>query len=420
MNDISSLLEQWRLFIDGSYHSWFLWEERLKNFRSIRQGVKQVVLEIGNDTFGALYKGSSLEMVLASVAEQKQIFRGADHAFVWKPKLRIPDIYENKTHQKSFGRFLELSLSFSGENDLIEAINFLDDQNIKGLGPAVANLLYFLHPTLAMPSNTKILNGFNILTGSKAKLGRWSDYLAMRKSVIEINAKYSHHLSNDLGAIAALLFDIGDGRLPIDISIGVTDWPARKDEIQKTLALSAAKRIKKDSEISHNTVQGWLKELGIGLGFDVWIALNDHSRDYKGKSLASGCLAHLPPAILEHKAFDIIKYIDVIWFKDGQARAAFEVEHSTSIYSGLLRLSDLYHGDALNPLNGLFLVAPDERETQIFEQLARPCFLGLGAVDVKYIPYSAIDKNRDAILKFGDGLKAMDTISKSVNTRKTI
>jgi len=54
-----------------------------------------VVKEIAAGTFGSAYRGSSLETVVHSVAEQRQIFKGADHAFLWKPKLRIPDIYEN-------------------------------------------------------------------------------------------------------------------------------------------------------------------------------------------------------------------------------------------------------------------------------------------------------------------------------------
>ena len=52
--------------------------------------------EIEAGTFGNVYKGSSLETVVGSIAEQRQIFKGADHAFLWKPKLRIPDIYENR------------------------------------------------------------------------------------------------------------------------------------------------------------------------------------------------------------------------------------------------------------------------------------------------------------------------------------
>ena len=91
---IRTLITRWRDDPDATYQTWFLWEERLKNFRSIRRGLTAVVKEIHEGTFGDVYKGSSLETVVGSIAEQRQIFKGADHAFLWKPKLRIPDIYE--------------------------------------------------------------------------------------------------------------------------------------------------------------------------------------------------------------------------------------------------------------------------------------------------------------------------------------
>lgn len=43
----------------STYNSWFLWAERLKNFRSIRRGIGQVVREIEAGTFGIAYHGSS-------------------------------------------------------------------------------------------------------------------------------------------------------------------------------------------------------------------------------------------------------------------------------------------------------------------------------------------------------------------------
>ncbi|MBC7906984.1 MAG: pyridoxal-phosphate dependent enzyme, partial [Rhodospirillaceae bacterium] len=49
---IRELLERWRGDAGGTYRSWFLWDERLKNFRSIRRGVAQVVAEIEAGTFG--------------------------------------------------------------------------------------------------------------------------------------------------------------------------------------------------------------------------------------------------------------------------------------------------------------------------------------------------------------------------------
>jgi type II restriction enzyme len=103
---LPKLISHWKSDPHSTYNTWFLWEERLKNFRSIRRGLAQVVRDIQAGTFGNAYRGSSLETVVASIAEQRQIFKGADHAFLWKPKLRIPDIYENPGNQQAFGRLL--------------------------------------------------------------------------------------------------------------------------------------------------------------------------------------------------------------------------------------------------------------------------------------------------------------------------
>ncbi len=205
------LFARWRDDPGGTYQSWFLWEERLKNFRSIRRGIAQVIAEIEAGAFGNTYKGSSLETVVGSIAEQRQVFKGADHAFLWKPKLRIPDIYENRENQLAFARFLNTCLCCSGEDGVIAAIRELDSRRIKGLGPAAANLLYFLHPTIVPPFNTAIVQGYNALTGASVKLGRWDEYLAMRSGIISMNSRYRDLLSNDLGAIGGLLFDIGAG-----------------------------------------------------------------------------------------------------------------------------------------------------------------------------------------------------------------
>ena len=210
MTDLTrALIERWKHDRDGTYQTWFLWPERLKNFRSIRRGIGKVVSEIQTGTFGNTYRGSSLETVVSAIAEQRQIFKGADHAFLWKPKLRIPDIYENPDHQRAFARMLHTCNCCNTEHELVHAVQQLNQHGIKGLGPAAANLLYFIHPTLAVPFNTAIVNGYNALTGSRVKLGKWDHYLAMREGVRSLNGRYRDLLSNDLGAIAVLLFDIG-------------------------------------------------------------------------------------------------------------------------------------------------------------------------------------------------------------------
>ena len=171
------------------YQTWFINnEERLKAFRSIRRGVQQIVADIKQGKFPNDFRGSSLEFVLNCITEQKQVFEGAAHPFYWKPKLRIPDIYENQSNKKAFGQFLENCLNASKEEQLIREIIRLDELKIKGLGPSVANILYFLHPTLIPPFNTAILNGFNYLYKDKKKLGSWSEYLKIREVIQQIRS----------------------------------------------------------------------------------------------------------------------------------------------------------------------------------------------------------------------------------------
>lgn len=63
----------------------------------------------------------------------------------------------------------------------------------------------------------------------------------------------------------------------------------------------------------------------------------------------------------------------MLWLKGNAVVAAFEIESTTSIYSGLLRMADLI---AMQPnLNiPLYLVAPDERRQKVFAEVNRPTF----------------------------------------------
>ncbi|GJG89697.1 hypothetical protein tb265_48780 [Gemmatimonadetes bacterium T265] len=85
---------------------------------------------------------------------------------------------------------------------------------MKGLGPTAETLLYFLHPTLVPPFNTAMVNGSNALTGAKVKLGTRAHDLATRSGILALNARHRDVLSNDVDAIAGLLFDVGRGRYP--------------------------------------------------------------------------------------------------------------------------------------------------------------------------------------------------------------
>ena len=417
---LRALLGRWREDSGGTYRTWFLWEERLKNFRSIRRGLSAVVQEIEAGTFGNAYKGSSLETVVGSIAEQRQIFKGADHAFLWKPKLRIPDIYESRQNQLAFGRFLQTCFCCTHEGQVISAIHALDRQGIKGLGPAAANLLYFLHPTLVPPFNTAIVKGYNALTGAKVKLGRWDEYLAMRQGVLGLNGRYRDLLSNDLGAVAGLLFDVGAGRYAAPP--GGADGPAL-ERWERDLALvreeagraDKALRAACEEDRTHTEVQGWLRDLGLALGFGVWVAGNDRNRPYGGGRLADGCLDALPGPLGGAPAAESIRLIDVLWVDTaGRVAAAFEVEHTTSIYSGIVRMLDLALGLPDQPAHALFLVAPDSREPDVRGQLLRPAFSRVADLKVRFVPYGELAAHREAIARFGHGLKGIEAIARTL------
>ena len=419
-NALDTLISRWRDDAGATYRSWFLWEERLKNFRSIRRGISQVVSEIESGSFGNVYRGSSLETVVRSVAEQRQIFKGADHAFLWKPKLRIPDIYESRENQLAFARFLDTCACCSTEGAVVTAIRALDRQGIKGLGPAAANLLYFLHPTIVPPFNTAIVNGYNALTGSRIRLGRWEDYLLMREGILALNASHRAQLSNDLGAIAGLLFDVGSGRYPAppreDDRAAIAAWAADLARIRDAAAKQdGAQQAARENDRTHTEVQGWLRDLGRALGYDVWVATNDRSRPFGGGRLCDGCLDMLPDGVSGGAGGEAIRLIDVLWLERETAHivGAFEVEHTTSIYSGIVRLLDL----ALGPkqaVNGLFLVAPDDREDEVREQLRRPAFSRVADLGVRFVSYGALADHREAMARFGTGMKAIEAVARSV------
>lgn len=414
----AALIARWKEDPGGTYRTWFLWEQRLKNFRSIRAGIAEVVREIEAGTFGNAYKGSSLETVVHSIAEQRQVFKGADHAFLWKPKLRIPDIYEDEGNQRAFGRFLDACACCSAEDGLVRAIGALSARGIKGLGPAAANLLYFLHPTLAPPFNTGIVKGYNALTGSRVKLGSWDKYLAMRAGILRLNAEHRGALSVDLGALAGLLFDLGTGRyLAPPLEEDGSAQAAWEVDLARVREVSAAERkaraADENGERTHAEVQGWLRDLGRSLGFAVWVAANDRNRPLGEGRLGDGCLDELPAALDGADGTEAVRLIDVLWLDAaGHVAAAFEVEHTTSIYSGIVRLLDLAHGVPGQAATGLYLVAPDAREQDVRQQVSRPAFRSIAGLNVRFLAYGDLERDRAAMARFGSGLKSLEAVAR--------
>lgn len=412
--NLTQLAQQYRDDSESVYNTWFINNEaRLKAFRSIRRGVINVVSSIKEGNFGNDFKGSPLEFVLNCITEQKQVFEGAAHPFYWKPKLRIPDIYENESNKRLLAQFLESCLSATGSDKLIKEIIKLDGFKIKGLGPAVANILYFLHPTLMPPFNTAMVQGFNAVFSDKKKLGSWQAYLEMRETILRVNQELQPVLSRDLGAISGLLFDVGVGKICLD-----KNWEAALNFNNEKLQKSLQKRHKEvlteiNEENEHLRMQLILTEIGRELGCDVYVASNDRTKSLDGKSLEYLSIAELPEMNLCQDVLKTISLIDVIWINrvSKQIECAFEVERSTSIYSGILRLVDLASSLGDKDYN-FFLVAPDSREKEIIGQLRRPSFKELSKIKLRYILFSDLKEYCNGICKFGDDYKILLKIAR--------
>jgi hypothetical protein len=142
-------------------------------------------------------------------------------------------------------------------------------------------------------------------------------------------------------------------------------------------------------------VQAALCRIGEAMGFKIWLPAADRSRVAEHWSAQPGVLLDRLPLNYDETTLDTIKRIDVLWLKGRAIRRAFEVEHSTAIYSGLLRMADLC---ALLPnVNvDLHIVAPESRREKVFQEITRPVFSLLENSPLSerctYLSYGSIDE----------------------------
>lgn len=174
---------------------------------------------------------------------------------------------------------------------------------------------------------------------------------------------------------------------------------------------------------SHEEIQFMLLQLGSNIGLDVWVARNDINKEFNGKPFKEiPNLRSILPRQFDEATNRTIELIDVLWLQRDAIIAAFEVEHSTAIYSGLLRMSDLVSMQPNINLN-LYLVAPDDKREKVFSEINRPTFATLRPPlpkICKFIPYSKLKKE---IKQIGAKMRFMkpefiEAISESCKTNK--
>jgi len=127
-------------------------------------------------------------------------------------------------------------------------------------------------------------------------------------------------------------------------------------------------------DLSHGQVQTLLGSIGAVKGYDIWIPRNDRERLDRNITRPFPCDGVIPTQFVGISS--IVSEVDVIWIGRGEAklRAMFEVEHSTPVYSALLRFNDVH---LVCPTSGptYNVVSHDERKSLFVRQLNRPTFM---------------------------------------------
>ncbi len=141
--------------------------------------------------------------------------------------------------------------------------------------------------------------------------------------------------------------------------------------------------------------QAKVAEIGAKMGFRIWVPRNDRARvlEHIPESSQQAFLDQLP-LNYDDTTLRTIEQIDVLWLKGRSMARAFEIEHTTAIYSGLLRMADLL---ALQPNMDirLHIVAPLDKQERVLRELRRPVFslLDRGPLydQCSYLSYESID-----------------------------
>ncbi len=153
-------------------------------------------------------------------------------------------------------------------------------------------------------------------------------------------------------------------------------------------------------DFTHSQIQTFIGSIGVMKGYDVWIPVNDRNRlDWKLAEKFE-CKDEIPSRYSPIK--DVVREIDVLWLQRGSSdmSAMFEIEHSTQVYSGLLRFNDLHLVEPKLRLK-FSIVANGMRRALFLRQINRPTFKLSGLAEVcNFLEYrdvySWFDRTRGA------------------------
>lgn len=221
-----------------------------------------------------------------------------------------------------------------------------------------------------------VWNGLTFTKGLPLKSTAWTG--KVRGSLVRLADEDGHLLESLLAEQAN-----GGSMYPVDPDeftklIGHRVRRADRD-VTVTVPPNAEEEIAAAPDIApHETresaqVQALLAAAGARMGMDIWVPRSDRGAVLTEWRSDDARFLDRLPLNYDDTTLRTIEQIDVLWLKGRSIRRAFEVEHTTSIYSGLLRMADLL---ALQPNMDirLHIVAPSARRDKVFQEIRRPVF----------------------------------------------
>ncbi|MBF0228950.1 MAG: hypothetical protein HQK63_05070 [Desulfamplus sp.] len=126
----------------------------------------------------------------------------------------------------------------------------------------------------------------------------------------------------------------------------IIQFPDSKKNINKLNEISRIINIdiQNDVPLSHSDIQAKLLLIGSYLNYRTYTPDQSKFSAIFNKQLGELCSEkRIPVESIPSLSIETVKFVDVIWFdEEGYPTHAFEVEHTTDITKGLLRLYQIY------------------------------------------------------------------------------
>ncbi len=297
-------------------------------------------------------------------------------SFGFAPKLYPNTFVENGIEKIGETFLFILDETVDIENKILEIVDDPESPyNLKGVGINFVTLfLTVIFPHKCSQWNKVVDEALKII-GAYPEIPRGTKnpqkYLLINNSVIEVSKIIGESF---LPVVDNYLFSLVRGYIGKDAGIQeIVEKEVKEleDDIEE-------KKIPKQERKKYLEIQYLLIRIGRDKGYDVWVASNDRKEIYDGHKFSELSLESIP-SFASPRTINIAKWVDVIFFMKDTNKPVrfFEIEHSTSIYSGLLRLSDILID---YPIPKASIVIPEERLKKVEREMDRPTFKELSEV----------------------------------------